>query len=268
MSYALSGRGFGEEFFHPGGNPGAFVGGEGVGAVVLVEADFAVNDGTFDGWHFDGVDAFFAEEGVNGFGRDGGEEAAFNVFPDFLIAAGDEHFARGHEGDHFVLIDGHVVPVADILGEVGAVVAGEVSGGEVVDGFADIAAAEFDAHGAGGFGDDAPDAVFHGGGVEDLFAAGGHAGDGDVGGVNILVGGKVIQGAGEGPAGDGVVAGEVGGAGLAWRGRDAGDETGGAVDGAGAPAVALGIVDGSAGEDWDGFAGIGEGEGDGEGRAG
>ena len=163
-----------------------------------------------------------------------------------------------------MLIDGQVVPVANIAFEVGAVVANELDG-EGVDDLADIAATELHAHGAGGFGDDAPDAIIHGGGEENLFAAGGGAGDGDLGAIDVFVGDEIIHGAGVLPAGAGVSAGEVAGLFLALGRGDAGEHAGVAGDGAGGPAVADGVIDRPVEEKGHGMADVGDGQRNGDG---
>src|SRR5882757_5572536 len=104
------------------GDEGGPVGGGGVASAVLAEGYVAVDERGFHWREGCGVEAFFAEEGVDGAGCGGSHEHALGVRPAVAFggASADEDGAGGAEGDEFVGVDREIFPLqgAGVLEEV------------------------------------------------------------------------------------------------------------------------------------------------------
>ena len=166
-------------------------------AVVLAPGEFAVEHAGVDGGHLGGAVIFFfskvanAEEAEGWTSGDGGHVAALLVEPVGVATGGnavaDEGRARGTEGDQLMCIDGKVASVFAAEGGFSGAVLKEVAGhpvvfaggGEILDGFAEIAAVELGAARAGGADEHHGETRFEGHRDKGGFAEAGDAFDAD-----------------------------------------------------------------------------------------
>jgi hypothetical protein len=81
-------------------------------AAVLPKSDVAINERSFNWWHFSNAKIFFAKKFIDWTREHGTHEHAGIVNPepfDLWRSAADEHWSRSTEGDQFVRIDGEIV---------------------------------------------------------------------------------------------------------------------------------------------------------------